>query len=229
METNNITSDSLAYLMAAAAEKMVVSEEEDREMAKKEKKEAEELKHKRKLCAGFTEEFINDTKFKMCQIVEGIVRFRDKIIGNWNVRIGKLAESKFILFTGKSGRGKSHLLYTLATYHFNKGHNMYIIDEERDFAEKTHYEIQQFLKKMYKVKYLFIDDLGFILMKEETRSLVKGLIAYRIKQRMPTYITTNVSISTLMGVNMGSRVEGYFGIVEMNGTIDKRNPNKELK
>ena len=221
-DNNKITISELKKLAELAWGKLVISEEEEEYIKQREDLESKEKIEARKKSIGFSSEFLNENKYDYSMPIKGEIVFEGKHIANdTRFDINRLLGSRFTLISGASGVGKSHILNAVALKKFNDGMNIRIFDEERDVHTKTSIELKKMVARYMNVPILYYDDLGFIKLSEENRDIIKGLLAYRIKNNLETFITTNFNVFELLGVAMASRIVGKFLTIKLKGN-DRR-------
>ena len=112
-----------------------------------------------------------------------------------------------LLFTGPVGSGKTFLAGCIANALLEMGKEVMMVvvpdlldeiratyDHDRYAKEATELEI---IDAARKVKILILDDLGAHNYTEWTRNKIYNIINYRLNNRLPTVITTNLSLENL--------------------------------
>jgi DNA replication protein DnaC len=97
-----------------------------------------------------------------------------------------ISEAKNILFLGKEGLGKTHLLLSLAHEACLQGYTTLFITAaqlgNQLVESQSERQLQRFLDKLRKIQLLCIDELGYIQLSEATTQLMFQVISDRYEQ-----------------------------------------------
>ncbi|MGB9677729.1 MAG: hypothetical protein ACPLZ9_03835 [Candidatus Ratteibacteria bacterium] len=96
---------------------------------------------------------------------------------------------KGLTIIGSIGSGKTSILLLLIKECFKKRIPFYYYHSYKIFEEKE--------ERIVKKRVLFIDDLGVEMKNEFNKSFFDYLIDYRYRFKLPTFITSNLSINKL--------------------------------
>lgn len=143
-----------------------------------------------------------------------------------------LFEQKNVLIQGESDTGKSHLSVAFIKY-LNKEKNiplnhMGIFYEER-FLTATYDDSIATYEDLVKIPFLILDDLGSMGIGEHKRELIKGAIFERIRENMPTWITTNSTIGSIYDQRTASKIIGEYTIIKKKRTGTRLENKKEIE
>lgn len=133
-----------------------------------------------------------------------------------------------LLFTGKSGVGKTYLASCIAKKLLDDGYDVYYqsagkiteMAEDYRFKRNTSEQLQQDIKRLYDTDLLIIDDLGCEFANSYTVSILYEIINKRLMYKKKMIITTNYSLKQLNEVyteRLFSRFVGEFDIFEFIG------------
>ena len=142
-----------------------------------------------------------------------------------------------LLFTGRTGLGKTHLSLAIAQEIVSSGHLvMYasaaqlisrIVDSTMGDEREDEYK-----KIVYGCDLLIIDDLGTEMKTHITKSEAHNLINTRLSEGRPTIINTNLSLNDIESTydqRVTSRIIGCFAVNQFSGIdirYQKRNTAK---
>jgi DNA replication protein DnaC len=111
-----------------------------------------------------------------------------------------------LLFTGRSGRGKTHLAVAILKGLLKKGISCIFVDFHELLAEirNSYDELSQtselqILRPILNVEVLLLDDIGSQRMTEWMQDTVFHIINLRYAQKKPLIITTNLTMEPLKG------------------------------
>lgn len=155
-------------------------------------------------------------------IMENNLRDCKAYANNFSLRSGNL------LFTGKTGLGKTFLSGCIARVVSEKGFSVVydtvvrmISDYENvKFGENTD-ETRRALNKYRDCDLLIIDDLGTEMLTQFSMSALYTLINDRLLEEKPTIISTNLTpaeIQSRYSPQISSRLRGCFDILYFSGT-----------
>ena len=116
--------------------------------------------------------------------------------------IGYLPENRRrdVLLIGKSGLGKTFLMHCMANRLLERGKDVLLISSYAflQSARKSYFENDHGTDELLQAPVLFLDDLGSEpLMQNVTIEQLLNLINERQSRRLPTVISTNLSIKEL--------------------------------
>jgi len=124
-----------------------------------------------------------------------------------------------LLFTGQVGSGKTYLACCIANALMDRGVSvlMVVVPDLLDEIKATYdqcrsgsdFSEQQLLDSARQVEVLILDDLGAHNYTEWTRNKIFSIINYRLNNRLPTIITSNLSLKELkeyLGERTTSRI-----------------------
>lgn len=120
--------------------------------------------------------------------------------------------NKGLYIYGDFGRGKTYMSIALANSLVKKGKKVAFI-KVSDFATKMAelirddaYEYERLVRRINKVDYLFLDDLGTELVTEFTRDkLLFNILDYRMEHKLTTVICSNLDKKTLLQTYSGNQ------------------------
>ena len=147
----------------------------------------------------FSDELLENSKLSQRQYM---VQLRDRLIDY----VSKFPDNhrKTILFTGKTGLGKTFLLNCMAKSIMDQGYTVIRISAYKLFdqlfyssiSDKNNYEGLQ--RQLFEVDALIIDDLGTETRRNNyTSEDLFNIINERTLQRSHTFLSTNLSLSDL--------------------------------
>lgn len=132
-----------------------------------------------------------------------------------------------LVFTGKAGRGKTHLVSAIRNALWARGelsmfHKMRSMLKavQRGYsndAELDDYEVEEMLSK---TPYLFIDELEIELRSDDRVDIFEAVIDHRYRQNLPTIITTNLEqdeVNEKLNHRIQSRIVHMAHWIEMAG------------
>jgi len=111
---------------------------------------------------------------------------------NWDKPFG-------VTFYGNPGTGKTTILRAFASRVMHRGGKVCFItvDEILGLLKSKDVDIEFCLKRFYKPKYLFLDDLGNEIGSEWEKKIIWRLFDYREKNQTQTFISTNLDEKAL--------------------------------
>lgn len=155
--------------------------------------------------------------------MKNILKEVNKFINNFNDK-----NVKSLLFTGKSGVGKTFLASCISKEMLDRDYDVYyqsagkIIDmaEEYKFKRSGNDNLAADIDRLFNTDLLIIDDLGCEFVTPYTISALYELINKRLDSGKKMIITTNFSLKELNDVyaqRLFSRFVGEFNILEFIG------------
>lgn len=147
-----------------------------------------------------------------------------------------------LLFTGPVGSGKTFLASCIANELLDMGREVMLVvvpdllDEIRATYDQDRYDREatelSVIDAARKVKILILDDLGAHNYTEWTRNKIYNIINYRLNNRLPTVITTNLTLENLeeyLGERTTSRLIQMCRIYRLAVDTDIRIVNRQEK
>lgn len=133
-----------------------------------------------------------------------------------------------IIFYGKAGRGKTFLCHCIAKEILDKGKvvlyttafELFKMIEEEKFNNNDNYEVKEYLKFVFDVDLLIIDDLGTESGTVVTSSGFYNIINSRLINKKSTIISTNLSPSEWVNMysdRIVSRIYGNYNVLKIIG------------
>lgn len=142
--------------------------------------------------------------------------------------IAAIEKPQSIFITGKCGVGKTHLASALAMKLFKEKKNIRFVNIPEllliikdTFKKGSGISELDIITEYTGCGVLFLDDLGAEKVSEWTLEAIFLLLDTRIRDMVPTIITSNLSISEIEHIfndRIASRIAGNFKILEMTGS-----------
>jgi DNA replication protein DnaC len=185
---------------------------------------------------------------------QDIERFKDKELKNFIItnenryavnRVLKyLKEEEYkrgvgILFIGKVGTGKTHLAISIwkellnrkiAGIYINTIDLFHILRSR--IGNDSEISFEETLEVVKKSRFLAIDDLGVEKDTEFVNEVLFSIIDYRYEKKLPTIITTNLTLDEIkknLTERIVSRMLGSCEVIFLNGRDFRINGKKEQK
>jgi len=212
----------------------------------------EKLSHSYYYCDVFSFE----RKMKLYNIVlnQDLERYQEKELRNFIInnenrfainRVLKyLKEEEYkrgvgLLFIGKVGTGKTHLAISIwkeilkrkiAGIYINTVDLFHILRSR--IGNESEISFEETLELVKKSKFLALDDLGVEKDTEFVNEILFSIIDYRYEKKLPTFITTNLTLDEIkrnLSERTVSRILGSCEIIFLNGRDFRINGKKEQK
>lgn len=153
----------------------------------------------------------------------GRFKYEKELIMNTDVE----GENEGLFITGPSSCGKSYPLIALCN-EFVRGNKKCSYVETRNFLESLKNTLnnkEEYVSLMAKVKevdVLVLDNLGDEKISEWTRDdVISGILDYRIKNGLLTYITSSYSLDELLSLYDVSKTNSDVGRIKANKFIER--------
>lgn len=156
----------------------------------------------------------------------------------WNI-----SDDFGFLIMGPSGTGKSHLALAISIPIFsnyietdmdiwvhNKNLLPFYINAAELLASQRGEPKEKILERTINVKYLILDDIGGENITDWSREIFFRIFEYRLNKRLPTFVTTNLSLNELkdrLHERVLSRMLGLCVPVQLKGSDFRRNVLKD--
>ncbi len=171
-----------------------------------------------------------------------LAKIAHKAAGGFIKRILKDPGTDGLLFTGKVGSGKTYLACSIANALIKQG-LLTLFVEVPDFLDRIRSTYEpgrspdqasesQLLDTARQVPLLVFDDLGAHNYTEWTRNKIYSIINYRLNQRMPIIVTTNIKLDEIteyLGERTTSRLLEMCSPYRLTVDIDIRAVRRKEK
>lgn len=153
-------------------------------------------------------------------------KWRDKNFDNFdftgNEKLKSLiTHDKSFMIQGKTGTGKTHLLYAWANSHKIPQNAIWgVLDALNKIKAEMLDNSSDTFERLKSVKFLLLDDLGEAEYSQYEKTVLFRIINYRYENDLPVGITTNLPLGTLeelLGDRTISRLIEMCKIYKING------------